>query len=76
MSTASLAGVIQEAGRHDCIGEIYGGVNGILGILDDYDAGAYQLGGEDARCLWWGRTDPQDARHRLGACRTTELRIV
>ena len=28
---SSLAGVIQEAGRHDCIEEIYGGANGILG---------------------------------------------
>ncbi len=32
---ASVAGVIQEAGRHECIGEIYGGLNGILGILNE-----------------------------------------
>ena len=32
---ASLAGVIQEAGRHDNIEEIYGGANGILGILNE-----------------------------------------
>jgi len=32
---ASLAGVIQEAGRHECIEEIYGGRNGILGILNE-----------------------------------------
>ena len=32
---ASLAGVIQEAGRHECIEEIYGGTNGILGILNE-----------------------------------------
>ena len=32
---ASLAGVIQEAGRHDCIEEIYGGANGILGVLNE-----------------------------------------
>lgn len=32
---ASLAGVIQEAGRHECIGEIYGGLNGILGVLNE-----------------------------------------
>lgn len=33
---ASVAGVIQEAGRHpDLIEEIYGGVNGILGILNE-----------------------------------------
>jgi 6-phosphofructokinase 1 len=27
--------VIQEAGRHECIEEIYGGLNGILGILNE-----------------------------------------
>src|ERR1043165_4219750 len=32
---ASLAGVIQEAGRHECIEEIYGGLNGILGMLNE-----------------------------------------
>ena len=32
---ASLAGVIQEAGRHEFIEEIYGGSNGILGILNE-----------------------------------------
>ena len=30
---ASVAGVIQEAGRHECIEEIYGGLNGIYGIV-------------------------------------------
>src|SRR5512137_1216168 len=29
---ASLAGVITEAGKNECIEEIYGGLNGILGI--------------------------------------------
>jgi ATP-dependent phosphofructokinase / diphosphate-dependent phosphofructokinase len=32
---ASLSGVIQEAGRHECIEEIYGGANGILGVLNE-----------------------------------------
>lgn len=32
---ASIAGVITEAGRHECIEEIYGGLNGILGILNE-----------------------------------------
>jgi 6-phosphofructokinase 1 len=32
---ASLAGVIQEAGRHEWIEEIYGAANGILGILNE-----------------------------------------
>ena len=30
-----MAGVILEAGRHECIEEIYGGANGILGILNE-----------------------------------------
>jgi ATP-dependent phosphofructokinase / diphosphate-dependent phosphofructokinase len=32
---ASLAGVIQEAGKHEMIEEIYGGANGIVGILNE-----------------------------------------
>lgn len=32
---SSLAGVIHEAGRHEEIEEIYGGANGILGILNE-----------------------------------------
>jgi 6-phosphofructokinase 1 len=32
---ASVAGVIQEAGEHSCIRRIYGGLNGILGILKE-----------------------------------------
>lgn len=30
---ASVAGVVQEAFKHECIREVYGGMNGILGIL-------------------------------------------
>ena len=32
---SSLAGVIHEAGKHEAIEEIYGGANGILGILNE-----------------------------------------
>jgi len=32
---SNLAGVIEEAGRHEVIEEIYGGANGILGILNE-----------------------------------------
>ena len=32
---ASIAGVINEAGRHECIEEIYGGLNGVYGILNE-----------------------------------------
>src|SRR6266852_3338258 len=32
---ASVAGVIQEAGRHQCIEQIYGASHGILGVLNE-----------------------------------------
>jgi 6-phosphofructokinase 1 len=32
---ASVAGVVQEASKHACIREVYGGLNGILGILKE-----------------------------------------
>ena len=32
---ASVAGVIQQAGKHECIEEIYGGLHGIYGILNE-----------------------------------------
>src|SRR5579863_4980255 len=32
---ASVAGVVQEAGKYDCIENIYGGLNGILGMLNE-----------------------------------------
>jgi 6-phosphofructokinase len=32
---SSVAGVIQEAGKHPEIEEIYGGLNGIYGILNE-----------------------------------------
>lgn len=32
---ASVAGVVQEAGRHEEIESIYGALNGILGVLDE-----------------------------------------
>jgi 6-phosphofructokinase 1 len=32
---ASVAGVVTEAGRHEFIEEIYGGLNGILGVLNE-----------------------------------------
>ena len=39
---ASLAGVITEALNHECIEEIYGGLNGIEGILNEQKCGSYQ----------------------------------
>ena len=32
---SSVAGVIQQAGKHECIEQIYGGLNGIEGILKE-----------------------------------------
>ena len=60
---SSLAGVIQEAGRHDCIGEIYGGANGILGILDE---DLIDIGEERARTIEGLKYTPAAA---LGTCR-------
>ncbi len=60
---ASVAGVIQEAGRHDCIGEIYGGLNGILGILNEE---LIDIGEEKARTIEGLKCTPGAA---LGTCR-------
>ena len=32
---ASVAGVVSEALNHPCIEEVYGGINGVLGILKE-----------------------------------------
>jgi 6-phosphofructokinase 1 len=60
---ASLAGVIQEAGRHDCIEEIYGGANGILGILNEE---FIDINDEKARTIEGLKYTPAAA---LGTCR-------
>ena len=60
---ASLAGVIQEAGRHDCIEEIYGGANGILGILNE---DLIDINEEKARTIEGLKHTPAAA---LGTCR-------
>ena len=60
---ASLAGVIQEAGRHECIEEIYGGANGILGILNEE---LIDINDEKARTIAGLRYTPAAA---LGTCR-------
>jgi ATP-dependent phosphofructokinase / diphosphate-dependent phosphofructokinase len=60
---ASLAGVIQEAGRHECIEEIYGGLNGILGILNEE---LCDLNEERARGIEGLKFTPAAA---LGTCR-------
>ena len=60
---ASLAGVIQEAGRHECIEEIYGGANGILGILNEE---LIDINDEKARTIEGLKHTPAAA---LGTCR-------
>src|SRR5215468_3687210 len=60
---SSLAGVIQEAGRHDFIEEIYGGANGILGILNEE---LIDINDEKAKSIGGLRYTPAAA---LGTCR-------
>jgi 6-phosphofructokinase len=60
---ASVAGVIQEAGRHECIEELYGGLNGILGILNEQ---LIDLNEEKARTIEGLKHTPAAA---LGTCR-------
>ncbi|MCF7668284.1 MAG: 6-phosphofructokinase [Verrucomicrobia bacterium] len=61
---ASIAGVIQEAGKHpDTIEEIYGGANGIYGILNE---DLIDLNEEKARNIEGLKSTPAAA---LGTCR-------
>src|SRR5258707_6401725 len=60
---ASLAGVIQEAGRHEVIEEIYGGVNGIVGVLNE---DLIDLNEEKAKNIEGLKYTPAAA---LGTCR-------
>jgi 6-phosphofructokinase 1 len=60
---ASIAGVIQEAGRHEWIEEIYGGLNGIYGILRE---NLIDLNDEKAKAIEGLKYTPAAA---LGTCR-------
>lgn len=60
---ASLAGVIQEALNQECIGEIYGGLNGIQGILEET---LIDLASEQQHVIKALRFTPGSA---LGTCR-------
>jgi len=60
---ASVAGVVQEAGKHEVIEEIYGGLNGILGILNEE---LIDLNEEKARTIDGLKHTPAAA---LGTCR-------
>ncbi|MDB6016181.1 MAG: pfp 2 [Pedosphaera sp.] len=60
---ASVAGVIQEAGKHECIEEIYGGLNGILGLINEE---LIDINEEKARTIEGLKYTPAAA---LGTCR-------
>lgn len=60
---SSLAGVITEALNHECIEEIYGGMNGILGILQEELIDLAEESQQNIRGL---RYTPASA---LGTCR-------
>ena len=60
---ASVAGVVQEAGKHEFIEEIYGGLNGILGILNEE---LIDLNDEKAKTIEGLKYTPAAA---LGTCR-------
>ena len=60
---ASLAGVVSEALNHECIGEIYGGGNGLLGILGEQ---LIDLAAESQQTIRALRHTPGAA---LGTCR-------
>ncbi len=60
---ASLAGVIAEALNHECIEEVYGGMNGVLGILNEQ---LVDLASETQQAIRALRHTPGAA---LGTCR-------
>lgn len=60
---ASLAGVIEEALNHDCIEEIYGGLNGIQGIMNEQ---LIDLAEESQQAIRGLKYTPASA---LGTCR-------
>ena len=60
---ASVAGVVTEAGKHGTITELYGGLNGILGILNE---NLCDLNEEKARAIEGLKFTPAAA---LGTCR-------
>ncbi|MBG28410.1 MAG: 6-phosphofructokinase [Opitutae bacterium] len=60
---ASVAGVVSEALNHECIGEIYGGLNGVLGILKE---DLIDLAEESQQNIRGLRYTPASA---LGTCR-------
>src|SRR5258706_11602067 len=60
---ASVAGVIEEAGKYECIEEFYGGLNGIRGMLNEE---LIDINEEKARTIEGLKYTPAAA---LGTCR-------
>ena len=60
---ASVAGVVSEALNHPCIEEVYGGMNGVLGILKEELIDLAEESQQNIRGL---RYTPASA---LGTCR-------
>ncbi len=60
---SSVAGVIIEAGRHECIEELYGGLNGVHGILHEE---LIDIGEENTKAIQRLKHTPAAA---LGTCR-------
>ncbi|MBD5781490.1 6-phosphofructokinase [Pelagicoccus sp. NFK12] len=60
---ASLAGVIEEALNHECIEEIYGGLNGVVGVLNE---DLVDLAAESQQAIRLLKSSPGSA---LGTCR-------
>ena len=64
---ASVAGVVSEALNHPCIEEVYGGMNGVLGILKEEIMDLAEESQQNIRGL---RYTPASA---LGTCRFNRL---
>ena len=62
--TPASAGAISEALNHECIEEIYGGLNGVLGILNEQ---LIDLAAESQQTIRALRHTPWGAA--LGTCR-------
>lgn len=60
---SSIAGVVQEAAKHEGVGEVFGAVNGILGVLKEE---LVDLGRESPATIERLRVTPSAA---LGSCR-------
>ena len=71
---SSIAGVISEAGRHECIEEIYGGMNGVYGILQE---SLIDIGFDPTRVARvTGHADQEHAVRNPMAARNNRLEVI